>query len=100
MRQVVTHLCIHTAVQIDPHIHIRRHVHTHTGAGKSIYVKSLSLIAVLAQIGCFVPAESASLPIFDRILTSLGTGDDMVGCLSLSAWECGAFVMEAPASYP
>lgn len=48
------------------------------GAGKSIYVKSLSLIAVLAQIGCFVPAESASLPIFDRILTSLGTGDDMV----------------------
>lgn len=64
------------------------------GAGKSIYCKQLSLIAVLAQIGCFVPAESASLPIFDRILTSLGTGDDMVGVFSMRACVCVVFFVE------
>lgn len=48
------------------------------GAGKSIYVKSICLQVVLAQIGCYVPCESAALPIFDRLLTSLGTGDNMV----------------------
>src|SRR5207244_11542584 len=40
--------------------------------GKSTYLRQAALIAILAQLGPFVPAESASLPIFDRLLTRLG----------------------------
>jgi DNA mismatch repair ATPase MutS len=52
------------------------------GAGKTIYVKGIAQLCVLSQIGSFVPCESASLPIFDRLLTSVGTGDDMETNLS------------------
>lgn len=38
------------------------------GAGKSIYIKQVALIVVMAQIGCFVPAVHATIPLRDRIL--------------------------------
>ncbi len=44
-------------------------------AGKSVYLRQVALIAVLAQIGSFVPAESASLGILDRIFTRVGLTD-------------------------
>ncbi|MGR8822131.1 DNA mismatch repair protein MutS [Leuconostoc citreum] len=46
-------------------------------AGKSTYMRELALIVVLAQMGSFVPADVAELPIFDQIFTRIGANDDM-----------------------
>jgi len=46
-------------------------------AGKSTYMRELALIVILAQMGSFVPAEQAELPIFDQIFTRIGANDDI-----------------------
>ncbi|KAM0680562.1 MutS-like protein [Glugoides intestinalis] len=43
--------------------------------GKSTFIKSLSMISLYAQIGCYVPAKSATIPIFDRIFLRIGAKD-------------------------
>ncbi len=48
-------------------------------SGKSTYLRQVALCALLAQIGSFVPAESATLPLFDRIFTRIGASDDIAG---------------------
>ncbi|AEV15728.1 MAG: DNA mismatch repair protein MutS [Thermus sp.] len=48
-------------------------------AGKSTFLRQTALIALLAQVGSFVPAEEAELPLFDRILTRIGASDDLAG---------------------
>jgi DNA mismatch repair protein MutS len=45
--------------------------------GKSTYLRQAALIAILAQMGSFVPVESASLPIIDRIFTRIGASDNL-----------------------
>src|ERR1022692_4741073 len=45
--------------------------------GKSTYLRQAALIAILAQTGSFVPAESASLPVIDRIFTRIGASDNL-----------------------
>ena len=47
-------------------------------SGKSTYMRQMALIAVMAQIGSFVPADSADLPIFDQIFTRIGAADDLI----------------------
>lgn len=47
-------------------------------AGKSTYMRQLAITVIMAQIGCFVPASEATLPIFDAIYTRIGASDDLV----------------------
>ena len=47
-------------------------------AGKSTYMRELGIITIMAQIGCYVPAKKATLPIFDQIFTRIGASDDLV----------------------
>jgi DNA mismatch repair protein MSH3 len=46
--------------------------------GKSSYVRSIALIAIMAQIGSYVPASSASLPLMDAVFTRMGAQDNML----------------------
>ncbi len=46
-------------------------------AGKSTYLRQVALLCLLAQVGSFVPAQSAELPLLDRIFTRIGAGDDL-----------------------
>ena len=48
-------------------------------AGKSTYMRQVALICIMAQIGCFVPAKQAKIPIIDRIFTRIGAADDLIG---------------------
>ncbi|WP_449619455.1 DNA mismatch repair protein MutS [Robertmurraya sp. Marseille-Q9965] len=47
-------------------------------SGKSTYMRQIALMAILAQIGCFVPATEATLPIFDQVFTRIGAADDLI----------------------
>lgn len=47
-------------------------------SGKSTYMRQLALTVVMAQMGCFVPAKEAQMPIFDQIFTRIGAADDLI----------------------
>jgi DNA mismatch repair protein MSH3 len=55
--------------------------------GKSTYVKMASTLCLMGQVGSFVPAEQAKLPILDNILTRMGAGDDLASGRSTFATE-------------
>lgn len=46
--------------------------------GKSTYMRQTALIVIMAQIGCYVPASSCQIPVFDRIFTRIGASDDIL----------------------
>lgn len=47
-------------------------------SGKSTYMRQVALIIIMAQMGCFIPAAQASLPIFDQIFARIGAMDDLI----------------------
>ncbi len=58
----------------------RQYVMVITGpnmGGKSTYMRQTALIALMAQMGSYIPARSAALPVFDRIFTRVGASDNL-----------------------
>ncbi|OXS56060.1 DNA mismatch repair protein MutS [Rossellomorea vietnamensis] len=47
-------------------------------SGKSTYMRQVALTSILAQIGCYVPASEANLPVFDQVFTRIGAADDLI----------------------
>ena len=47
-------------------------------AGKSTYMRQCAITVIMAQIGCFVPCKSCTMPVFDKIFTRIGASDDLV----------------------
>ena len=47
-------------------------------AGKSTYMRQVALIVLMAQLGCFVPAKEAKIPLTDRIFTRVGASDNLI----------------------
>ncbi len=67
-------------------------------AGKSTYMRQVALIVLMAQIGSFVPAESARIGVVDRIFTRIGASDDLAGGAStfmVEMRECKTIVENA-----
>lgn len=65
----------------DTNINNNEFIYLITGpnmSGKSTFMRQNALIAIMAQIGSFVPAKSANLPIFDKIFTRIGAHDDLM----------------------
>ncbi|CAG7973916.1 unnamed protein product [Penicillium salamii] len=56
-------------------------------SGKSTYIRSLALTTVMAQIGCFVPAQYASFPISHQLFARIATSDDLDANVSTFAAE-------------
>ena len=48
-------------------------------SGKSTYMRQVALVCILAQMGSFVPADAARLPVLDRVFTRVGASDDIAG---------------------
>lgn len=46
--------------------------------GKSTYMRQTALIVIMAQIGCYVPAQKVDIPVFDKIFTRIGASDDIM----------------------
>ncbi|KQK16202.1 hypothetical protein BRADI_1g27377v3 [Brachypodium distachyon] len=65
-------------------------------SGKSTYLQQICLIVILAQVGCYVPAQFASLRVVDRIFTRIGTGDNVENNSSTFMTEMKetAFIMQ------
>ena len=51
-------------------------------AGKSTFLRQVALICIIAQMGCFVPAKSATIGVIDQIFTRIGASDDLARRLS------------------
>ncbi|APM38984.1 DNA mismatch repair protein MutS [Clostridium kluyveri] len=67
-------------------------------AGKSTYMRQVALITIMAQIGSFVPAKSASISICDKIFTRIGASDDLASGKStfmVEMWEVSNILKNA-----
>lgn len=55
--------------------------------GKSTYLRQAALISILAQMGSFVPASQAKLPLLDRVFTRIGASDNLARGRSTFWWR-------------
>ena len=79
-RHPVVERFVEDFVPNDIHLDSKKRFVVLTGpnmSGKSTYIRQIGLIAVMAQMGSFVPADEAILPIFDRVFTRMGARDDI-----------------------
>jgi len=79
---VVEKVSDHPFVPNDLSLHQDREMLIVTGpnmGGKSTYMRQTALITLLAHIGSYIPAESATIGIVDRIFTRIGSSDDLAG---------------------
>lgn len=68
-------------------------------SGKSTYLKQIALLQIMAQIGCYVPAEYASFRAADQIFSRIGSDDDietnsstfMLEVSFFCVWNCQSF---------
>ncbi len=77
---VVEQLAFERFVPNDITINRDRYLLVITGpnmAGKSTYIRSAALVAIMAQMGSFIPADKAEVPIIDRIFARVGASDDL-----------------------
>jgi len=65
------------------------------GSGKTVYIKQCALLVIMAQIGCFVPAIAATIPLRDRVLSRMGSSDDIENNLSsfLTEMKDNAYIL-------
>jgi DNA mismatch repair protein MutS len=66
----------------DIHLQGETNIQLITGpnmSGKSTYMRQFALLVVMAQIGAYVPAEFAEMPVFDAIFTRIGASDNLIG---------------------
>lgn len=69
-----------TFVPNDTYIDDENNIMLITGpnmAGKSVYMKQVAIIVILAHIGSFVPAKTAEIPLIDKVFTRVGASDDL-----------------------
>lgn len=77
---VIEHRTKQMFIANDLHLNPARQMLVITGpnmGGKSTYMRQNALIAIMAHIGCYVPAQEATLGPIDRIFTRIGAGDDL-----------------------
>lgn len=70
-------------------------------SGKSTYMRQFALIVIMAQAGCFVPADTAELPVFDQIFTRIGAADNLAqgqSTFMVEMMEADAALQHATAS--
>lgn len=69
---------IPNSIQLDKDTHMQL-ITGPNMSGKSTYMRQLAMMVIMAQIGSYVPADQANLPLFDAIFTRIGAADDLVG---------------------
>ncbi|MDD4642796.1 MAG: DNA mismatch repair protein MutS [Erysipelotrichaceae bacterium] len=71
----------HKYVANDVHLNDKQQIILLTGpnmGGKSTYIRQVALLVVMAQMGMYIPAEKAKMPLFDKIFTRIGASDDIL----------------------
>lgn len=56
-------------------------------SGKSTYIRMVSLLQIMAQIGCFVPAEYAAFPVIEQLFVRMSTDDSIAANMSTFSVE-------------
>ena len=64
-------------------------------SGKSTYIRMIPLLQIMAQIGCFVPAQYAAFPVIHQIFVRMSTDDNMLANMSSFSREMSemAFIL-------